>query len=164
MDGVRPNSSRLRVMLGVAGICLVIFVAVKLRGQTKASNVAAFEAIDQVLKERVRDWNNGDLDGFLASAAEDDEFSFYAGKTQSKGKESVLELARKHYPKDRKDLGDLSLSDVSIELLGPESVSVHGSWHLKAENQSAQDGLFTLIFKKKRDTWRIILCHLSPGA
>jgi uncharacterized protein (TIGR02246 family) len=162
VNGVRPNSSRLRVMLGVAGICLVIFVAMKLRGLTKASNAAAFEAIDQVIKERVEAWNRGDRDGFLACVQDSDDISLYAGKLRFKGRDAVLEWCRMHYSGNANALGTLSLSDVSMELLGAESACVHGSWQVKVSEHNSQDGLFSLIFKKQHDGWRIIHCHISP--
>ncbi len=59
--------------------------------------------------------------------------------------------------------GMLTFSDIEITLLSPHSTDVVGRWKL----QRAKDrphGLFTLIFKRLPEGWRIVLDHTSAAA
>ena len=60
-------------------------------------------------------------------------------------------------------MGKLEFSDLQIEGLSPDSAFVRGSWHLTMPDGKAPHGLFTLIFKKFPDGWKIVHDHTSSA-
>jgi ketosteroid isomerase-like protein len=48
-----------------------------------------------------------------------------------------------------------------IEMLGPESAFVRGAWHLTMPDGKTPHGLFTLIFRKFPEGWKIVHDHTS---
>ncbi|HZT80911.1 MAG TPA: nuclear transport factor 2 family protein [Gemmataceae bacterium] len=156
-----PNGRpRLRMFLGVAGVMLVLLLAFKLRGQAQAGDKEAMAAIDAVLKQQVEAWNAGKLEDFMAGYWQSDELTFYSGKTLTKGWNATLERYRKKYQGEGKEMGKLSFRDVSIEVLGKDSAFVRGRWKVEMKGKTLE-GLFTLIFRKVKDGWRIVHDHTS---
>src|SRR5207245_11368755 len=64
---------------------------------------------------------------------------------------------------NRAKLGTLTLSDLEIEQLGPDSAPALGHWELKRASDNPH-GRFTLIFRKTPDGWRIVHDHTSAAA
>jgi len=60
-------------------------------------------------------------------------------------------------------MGKLIFSDIDIELISPEAAIVFGKWELEWETDHPW-GLFTLIFKKTEEGWRIIHDHTSSAS
>ena len=67
----------------------------------------------------------------------------------------------KRYKAEGKAMGRVAFSKVEIEPLGPESALVRGAWRLTLPDGSHPGGLFTLIFRKFPDGWKIIHDHTS---
>jgi ketosteroid isomerase-like protein len=153
---------RLRILLGVFGVVAVILISTKLRGRASENNKESLLAIDALVRDQVEAWNGGDVDGYLAAAVEGDDFRLYAGKDLLKGKAAGQEWFRKRFQANGTP-GELTLADVSIELLGPDSACVAGRWHRETADTHDRDGVFTLILKKQRAGWRIAYEHFSVG-
>ncbi len=153
---------RLRIMLGVLGVVAVVLISTKMRGRAGENNKEALLAIDAVVREQVEAWNRGDLDGYLASALDGEDFRLYAGKDLLKGKAAGQEWLRQRFQGNGSP-GELTLADTSIELLGPDSACVAGRWHRDTADSNDRDGVFTLILKKQRAGWRIAYEHFSFG-
>ncbi len=162
MNGGRPANPRLWIMIGMAVILLVIVIAMRFRDRFpawdrgKAADEAAMLAIDQVLNQQVEAWNEGRLEDFMAGYWNSDELTFFSGNKQTNGWQETLERYQKGY----QEMGTLTFSDVSIELLSSTSAVVRGRWKVVLKKET-RDGLFTLIFKKTRDGWRIVHDHTS---
>jgi beta-aspartyl-peptidase (threonine type) len=60
-------------------------------------------------------------------------------------------------------MGHLDFSDLEVETLGPDSAFVRGHWNLKMAS-GEQGGLFTLVFRKFSDGWKIIHDHTSASS
>jgi beta-aspartyl-peptidase (threonine type) len=58
-------------------------------------------------------------------------------------------------------MGHLEFSGLRIEMLGPEAAFVRGEWHLTMPDGKAPHGLFTLIFRKFPEGWKIVHDHTS---
>jgi ketosteroid isomerase-like protein len=56
-------------------------------------------------------------------------------------------------------MGTLSFSDLQVQFLGPDSAFVRGQFHLAMPDGKQPRGLFTLIFRKFPEGWRIIHDH-----
>jgi len=121
---------------------------------------ALSKAIQKVLDDQVAAWNKGDLEGFMAGYWKSDDLTFFSGKDITKGWKATLERYRKRYQSEGKEMGKLAFRDLQIEVLGPDSAFVRGRWQLEMKKEKL-GGLFTLIFKKLPEGWRIVHDHTS---
>jgi ketosteroid isomerase-like protein len=119
------------------------------------------QAIQDILAAQVAAWNRGDLDGFMTGYWSSPDLTFFSGKDVTSGWQGTLDRYRKRYQAEGPDkMGVLSFSDLDIALLGPDSAFVRGRWKLVTSKEPL-GGLFTLLFKKKPEGWRIVHDHTS---
>jgi ketosteroid isomerase-like protein len=118
-------------------------------------------AVRAVLDQQVRAWNNGDLDGFMEGYAKSERTRFASGGDITLGWQTVFDRYQKKYG-TRAAMGTLSFSNVEIAPLGPDVALAFGGWHLKRE-EDALSGLFTLVFRKTLQGWRIVHDHTSSA-
>ena len=129
-------------------------------------------AIRAVLDAQVVAWNKGDIDGFMHGYWMSKDLTFFSGGSETHGWTETLDRYRKSYKGTGKQMGQLTFGDMRIEMLSPDSAFVRGTWKLDMPTAKSQNplappaknphGLFTLIFRKMPDGWRII--HDSTGA
>lgn len=150
------------VVLFVVAVILIIERMDGLRG--KQPPTVAEERIRGVLTAQVEAWNRGDLDGFMAGYWESDELRFASGDSVTTGYEATRQRYFKRYKADGKEMGKLTFSDVTVELVNSDFALVRGRWHLKFE-QSAEEphGLYTLTLKQFGGLWRITSDHTSAA-
>jgi ketosteroid isomerase-like protein len=77
----------------------------------------------------------------------------------TRGWQQTLENYQSTY-ETRAKMGTLSFSDLEITVLSSDAAVVLGSWSLKREADNPH-GKFTLIFRKFREGWRIVMDHTS---
>jgi uncharacterized protein (TIGR02246 family) len=119
------------------------------------------QAIQNVLDTQVAAWNRGDLEEFMTGYWHSPDLTFFAGKDPMLGWQAAIDRYRKRYQAEGRDkMGTLSFSDIKIELLGPDSAFVRGRWKLVTSKEPL-GGLFTLVFKKRPEGWRIVHDHTS---
>jgi len=116
-------------------------------------------AIRQVLEKQVEAWNRQDLDAFMQGYWHSPELTFYSGATENRGWDAALERYRKAYQSEGRQMGKLAFSDLQIEILGPAAAFVRGSFHLTMPDGKQPHGIFTLVFRKFPEGWRIIHDH-----
>lgn len=128
---------------------------------TSAANPSgnAQAAIRQVLEKQVEAWNRQDLDGFMQGYWHSPELTFFSGATENRGWDAALERYRKAYQSEGRRMGKLTFSDLQIESLGPAAAFVRGSFHLTMPDGKQPHGIFTLVFRKFPEGWRIIHDH-----
>jgi ketosteroid isomerase-like protein len=119
------------------------------------------QQIGAVLRQQVEAWNHGDLKGYMAGYWNSPDLTFFSGGTITKGWQSTLDRYRKRYQSGGREMGKLDFSETSVEMLGPESAVARGRWRLAMKNGQQPKGLFTVIFRKFPDGWRIIHDHSS---
>ena len=131
----------------------------------QTSRVAPADAetdIRTALDQQVRDWNTGNLDGFMKYYAQSEQTRFASGGDISRGWQTVFDRYKTKYS-DRAAMGTLKFSDLEITPTGPDSAEVFGRWQLTRAND-APSGLFTLLFRRTKDGWRIIHDHTSSAS
>ena len=96
----------------------------------------------------------------LFSYWKSDKLSFYSGKDKTAGWQATLERYRKRYQGEGREMGQLSFSELEIDLLGPDSALVRGRWQVVL-SKDKPSGLFTLLVKKLPEGWRIVHDHTS---
>jgi ketosteroid isomerase-like protein len=147
-------------MMTPAVILLVAFCADVEAQEKRSTEPKAVREIRAVLDKQVEAWNRRDLEGFMTGYWNSPNLSFYSGGTRTNSWQATIERYRKTYQSDGREMGHLDFSEIQIELLGKDSAFVRGKWHLKMK-ESEPGGLFTLIFRKLPEGWRVIHDHTS---
>jgi beta-aspartyl-peptidase (threonine type) len=143
-----------------AGLLILTIVALEMALHAHSSpENRARQAIQQVLETQAEAWNRGDLEGFMVGYWKSEDLSFFSDKHEH-GWQATLDRYRKRYQGEGNEMGTLSFRETTIDVLGRDSAWVRGRWHL-ATTKGALGGLFTLIFKKTPDGWRIVHDHTS---
>ena len=114
-----------------------------------------------VLDRQVADWNKGDLDGFLAGYWNSPKVVFQSGGQRYDGWEAMRDRYRRRYQAEGKAMGQLAFSSLEIEPLGPEAMLARGGWRLTMPDGTKPGGLFTLIFRRFPEGWKIVHDHTS---
>lgn len=105
-------------------------------------------------------WNEGDIDGFMRSYLRSDSVRFAGHDSYTLGWEKVLANYRKGYP-NQEAMGTLTFSDVEIMVIAADAALVFGKWHLDKKEKA--EGLYTLLFRKTGDGWRIVHDHTTSA-
>jgi ketosteroid isomerase-like protein len=147
--------------------CLVLLSAVvvcasALVGADK-SNETARSAVEQVLHMQQDAWNRHDLEGFMTGYWKSPELTFFSGAHETSGWQGAIDRYRKVYQGEGKEMGKLEFSDLRIEALGADAAFVRGAWHLTMSDGKTPHGLFTLVFRKFSDGWKIVHDHTSAA-
>jgi ketosteroid isomerase-like protein len=129
---------------------------------TTGHDAAREAAIRQVLDQQVAAWNKGDVDGFMGGYWMSKDLTFFSGGSETHGWSETLDRYRKSYKSAGHEMGQLTFGEIRIEMLSPDSAFVRGTWKLNMSDGKTPHGLFTLIFRKLPDGWRII--HDSTGS
>lgn len=127
------------------------------------SNPADAAAIRAVLDTQVAAWNNGKLDEFMTGYWNSPDLSFFSGGNKLAGWQATIERYRRNYQAEGKEMGRLEFSDLDIQLLGADAAVVRGRYELTLKDGSKPQGLFTLIFRRFGDGWKIVHDHTSSG-
>jgi len=120
------------------------------------------EAIGAVLRAQESAWNRADVDAFLEGYWHSPELTFSGSSGVARGWDGVLARYKKNYP-DRAAMGQLNFSDLEFRFLGPDAALVLGKWHLQREKDEL-GGVFTLVWQRFPDGWKIIHDHTSAVA
>lgn len=128
-----------------------------------AYNTVAAQTPEQlirlVLETQVKFWNEGNIEEFMKGYDKTDSIRFASGGNVRRGWTTVLQQYKKSYP-DKKTMGKLTFENLEIQLLCNDKAIVLGKWIVQAERGNSS-GLFTLIFHKTRQGWKIIHDHTS---
>lgn len=146
------------VAIALVGVCWLLAHQL-LFGKPPDTHDADRAAINAVLKAQQTAWNRGDVDAFLKGYWESPELTFSGSNGVSRGYDGVLARYKKNYP-DRAAMGELNFSDLEFRFLGSDAALVLGKWHLKREIGDI-GGVFTLVWQKFPQGWKIIHDHTS---
>ena len=119
--------------------------------------------VEPVLRAQQEAWNRHDLVGFMDGYWKSTELTFFSGAQRTSGWQGALDRYRKAYQSEGKEMGKLEFSELQIETLAPDAAFVRGSWHLTMTDGKTPHGLFTLIFRKSPEGWKIVHDHTSAA-
>jgi ketosteroid isomerase-like protein len=88
-----------------------------------------------------------------------DSLLFTSGGRIQRGWNATLEKYRTSYA-SRSRMGRLTFSSVDVHILGPDGAWVFGRWEI-ARDPDPAGGVFTLVFKRFGDVWKIVHDHTS---
>jgi uncharacterized protein (TIGR02246 family) len=132
--------------------------------QANGSDEAAIRA---AMAAQAAAWNRADIPAFMQTYENSPDTAFI-GATVRKGYGPILERYRKAYANPAQ-MGTLTFSNLEVRLLpdaggAVEYAVVTGNFHLdRAAKGEAKknDGIFSLVWHKGSDGWKIILDHTS---
>ena len=141
-------------------LCLALLALPSATSAQPPAPEEARKAIRAVLDAQVAAWNKGDLEGFMAGYWKSPRLTFYTGKTRLRGWDATLERYRKRYQGEGREMGKLTFNEIDIELVGDDHALVRGRFRVMLK-KGTPEGLFTLIFRKLPEGWRIVHDHTS---
>lgn len=143
---------------------LLVLAAIPLGCRSAAAgselDLDARREILELLEAQVRDWNKGDLEGFLRGYLNSSTLSFYGGGTVVSGIEALRERYERNYRSEGKEMGHLAFHAVVVDVLAADAVLVRGRWEVVTSSETL-GGLFTLLFRRVGRDWRIVHDHTS---
>jgi len=143
------------------GVLAVVLLAHSIPTRGASDPDEAVTAVRAVLDRQVVDWNKGDLEGFLAGYWNSPKVVFQSGGQRLVGYEAMRDRYRRRYQAEGRAMGRLEFSELELEPLGPESVLGRGRWRLTMPDKARPGGLFTVIFRKLPQGWKIVHDHTS---
>lgn len=150
-------------------LCVVISLVTLAHPTNKAASGKAAQArksgpeseIRAVLDAQVAAWNAGKIEEFMKGYWRSQDLSFFSGGTKLSGWDSTLERYRKNYQSEGREMGRLQFTIYDISLLGRDAAFVRGRYELTFSKGGKPSGLFTLIFRRFNDGWKIVHDHTS---
>jgi ketosteroid isomerase-like protein len=128
-----------------------------------AENSADKAAIELVLRTQVAAWNRHDLDAFMAGYWNSPELTFFSGGKESRGWQAAMDRYKAKYASPGHEMGELEFSDLRIEMLAADAAFVRGAFHLTMPDGTTPHGLFTLVFRRLPEGWKIVHDHSAAA-
>ena len=124
-------------------------------------------AIRAAITAQAEAWNRADIPGFMQLYEQSPETTFI-GATIGKGYDKILERYQKNYS-TKEQMGTLTFHDIEVRMLPgscgkAEFAVVTGRFHLERTQKGEakkDDGIFSLVWRKGPQGWKIVLDHTS---
>ena len=120
----------------------------------------AKDQINGVIEAQAEAWNNGDIPTFMEGYWKSDQLRFASGGDVTYGWQDTLDRYLAGYP-DLETMGILKFSKIDIRVVSDDFAVAFGRWGIKRNNRISIGGLFTLLFEKHEEGWRIVADHTS---
>jgi ketosteroid isomerase-like protein len=115
--------------------------------------------IKNAMNEQLAAWNTGNIDRFMHTYWQSDSLMFIGKSGVTYGWQKTLANYKKNYP-DTAAMGKLDFDILEVKRLSALYFFVVGKWHL-ARSIGDVGGHFTLLFKKIKNNWVIVVDHSS---
>jgi uncharacterized protein (TIGR02246 family) len=117
------------------------------------------DAIRTLIADMEVAWNRGDFNGYMAGFANPDVVFVSRGRIQ-KDWQATLDHYIADYGGAQGSQGQLTFSNIRIEMLSPDVAQLVSNYHLMrvAGNQT---GVNTRLLRKRDGRWVIVLNHVS---
>jgi uncharacterized protein (TIGR02246 family) len=146
---------------------LPIFILACIGFSAQAQTNPDEAAIRAAISAQAAAWNRADIPAFMQAYENSPETTFI-GQAVRKGYAPILERYKSAYTTPEQ-MGTLTFGNVEVRLVEgscgkPEFAIVTGTFHLNrtAKGEAKKDdGIFSLVWRKGADGWKIILDHTS---
>jgi len=119
--------------------------------------------VTKVLGAQQDAWNHQNLEAFMAGYWNSPELTFFSGANERHGWQETMDRYKAAYQGPWHEMGKLEFANLRVEMLGPDAAFVRGEWHLTMPDGKTPHGLFTLVFRKFTDGWKIVHDHTSAA-
>ncbi len=148
-------------MRALSILFMYLFLAAVLFAQDQTAKPVpssdAESAISAVFKAQVAAWNHGDLKGFMQGYWNSPDLVFASGMREIRGWNNVYRRYQTRYQSGDQEMGKLYLAySHGVHVLSPELAYVDGEYRLTMSGGKESHGVFTLIFRKFPEGWRIV--------
>lgn len=127
---------------------------------TRAQTTQDRQTILGILDRQTRDWNAGNVEGFMRGYWNSDSL-LYIGKSGVRtGYQTTLANYKKNYP-DRASMGTLTFDILKVEFPAPGVAFVVGKWSLNRPEKGNVGGHYSLLWRKVGGEWVIVADHSS---
>ncbi|HEY6413027.1 MAG TPA: nuclear transport factor 2 family protein [Edaphobacter sp.] len=146
-------------------LVLALFVTVTLAASAQDDQLktASRQELDitKVLLAQEAAWNKGDLEAFIQGYKNSPDTLFVTHQV-FRGVDGMLDEYRHNYP-SRAAMGTLGFSELEVHPLDEKFAVVIGKYHLDRSKKDGgnADGVFSLVFEKTDQGWKIIVDHTS---
>jgi ketosteroid isomerase-like protein len=153
------------VVLIWTAILLIAAIAVSQSTSLSGINdeIKVSMAVTKVLGSQMKAWNNHDLEAFMTGYWKSPELTFFSGANERRGWQETMDRYKATYQSPGHEMGKLEFANMSIEALGADAAFVRGEWHLTMSDGKTPHGLFTLVFRKFPNGWKIVHDHTSAA-
>jgi ketosteroid isomerase-like protein len=143
--------------------CIILFSTCHVARAQDDSTGNDAKAIERVMRKQQDAWNKHDLEGFMAGYWNSSELTFFSGAKQYDGWHAAMDRYLAKYGSPGHEMGKLEFSGLRVEVLGQEAAFVRGTWKLTMSDGKTPHGLFTLVFRKFPEGWKIVHDHTSAA-
>jgi ketosteroid isomerase-like protein len=157
------NFVPLRSYLYATTLAIFLTISLSTHAQSDQLKTASKQELDiiKVLVAQEDAWNKGDLPAFIQGYKNSPDTLFVTHQV-FRGVDGMLDEYRHNYP-SKAAMGTLGFSELEVHPLDEKFAVVIGKYHLdrgKKDGGNA-DGIFSLIFEKTDQGWKIIVDHTS---
>jgi len=124
---------------------------------------SAKSEVEHVLQAQQEAWNRHDLEGFMAGYWNSPQLTFFSGAKEHEGWQATMDRYRATYTSPEHEMGKLEFSRLRIEMLSADAAFVRGAWQLTMTDGKTPHGLFTLVFRRFSEKWKIVHDHTSAA-
>jgi ketosteroid isomerase-like protein len=150
--------------LSIAALSLLLLVPATIPAQQPAPlHTATQQELDvvKVMLKQEAAWNKGDIDGFTEGYKNAPD-TLFISRQITRGFEGMAATYHQSYP-TRAAMGNLGFSELEVRPLGTNFAVCIGKFHLERSKKDggSADGIFSLVFEKTEQGWKIILDHTT---
>lgn len=127
--------------------------------EQKSNSGDSIAAIQSVMDAQESAWNRGDIDGFMLGYWNSDSLRFIGKRGITFGWQKTLENYKRGYP-NANAMGQLTFTNLSMELTGDTTAYVIGKWELFRSSDTLS-GHYSLLWKNIGGKWLITADHSS---
>jgi ketosteroid isomerase-like protein len=135
-------------------LLLLLFLSATVFGQQSEE-----AQIRELLQTQTREWNKGNIEGFMQTYWKSDSLMFIGKNGIKWGWQETLANYRKSYP-DTAAMGQLSFDILVVKKLSPDYFYVVGKWMLR-RSIGDLSGHYNLLLRKIKGSWVIVADHSS---
>ena len=114
--------------------------------------------IKGILDQQKISWNDENIEGFMEYYWNSEKFTFQSGNKRLHGWDALFSRYKDSYSGEK--WGMLDFTDIEIKVLSNDIAYVLGRWKLLYKD-SSEEGLFTILFLRMPEGWRIVHDHSS---
>jgi ketosteroid isomerase-like protein len=142
-------------------LCIPVLIELLLSACGAYDETAIKHEIMAVMKASEAGWNEGNLEQYMQCYVKSDSMRFGANGSVTYGWNQVFERYKAKYT-TKAIMGTLTFHDIDITVISKDTALVFGRWKLDKED-AHPSGLYTLLFRKTPDGWRIVHDHSSSA-